>query len=183
MLKSAYHSARVSNGSPRKMSTGQADRLPTDDKLNRAIISALENDGRTPFSEIANRLDVSEGTIRNRVNAMKEAGLLRIVAIVDPVAAEYKTDAMLGVKVSATASPGDVAKRLTSLSNVVYILWVGGRYDLLVEVVTNDNESFLEFLENEIHGQSDIASVETMMGLQSFKNQFLLKSDWQDRDV
>jgi len=165
------------------MSTGQADRLPTDDKLNRAIISALENDGRTPFSEIANRLDVSEGTIRNRVNAMKEAGLLRIVAIVDPVAAEYKTDAMLGVKVSATASPGDVAKRLTSLSNVVYILWVGGRYDLLVEVVTNDNESFLEFLENEIHGQSDIASVETMMGLQSFKNQFLLKSDWQDRDV
>jgi Lrp/AsnC family transcriptional regulator, regulator for asnA, asnC and gidA len=183
MTKSAPRSARVSEGNLRKFPARQPGKSPTDDKLNRAIISALEEDGRTAFSEIADRLKVSEGTIRNRVNAMKEAGLLRIVAIVDPAAAEYKTDAMLGVKVSPSASPGEVAERLAALPNVVYILWVGGRYDLLIEVVTNDKDGFLEFLENEIHGHSDIASAEIMMGLHSFKNQFLLKSNWEDRDA
>ena len=49
-----------------------------EDSLNSDIIAFLEVDGRLPFSEIANKLGVSEGTIRNRVSAMKEAGLLRI---------------------------------------------------------------------------------------------------------
>jgi Lrp/AsnC family transcriptional regulator for asnA, asnC and gidA len=52
---------------------------------------------------------------------------------------------------------------------------VSGRYDLLIEIVTNDRGDFLEFLETQIHSQADIASSETMMGLKNFKNQFLLK--------
>jgi Lrp/AsnC family transcriptional regulator for asnA, asnC and gidA len=52
---------------------------------------------------------------------------------------------------------------------------VSGRYDLLIEIVTNDHGDFLEFLETQIHSQPDIASSETMTGLKNFKNQFLLK--------
>ena len=70
----------------------QIESLPHKDKLNRSIIQMLQTDGRMPFSEIANELGVSEGTIRNRIANMKKAGLLRIVAIVDPTAAEYKSD-------------------------------------------------------------------------------------------
>ena len=62
------------------------------------------------------------------------------------------------------------------------ILWVSGRYDLLVEVVSNDRDGLLHFLDTEIHGAADIASVETMTGLKNYKNQFLLKSDWGERD-
>ena len=79
--------------------------------------------------------------------------MLRIVAIADPVAVEYQTDAMMGIKVARGHSPQEVATRLASLPEVVYILWVGGRYDLLVEVVSNDHDAFLSFLETEIHGQ------------------------------
>lgn len=153
-----------------------------DDDLNRAIITLLQRDGRMPFSEIAERLEVSEGTIRNRVAAMKQAGMLRIIAIADPVVAEYETDAMLGLKVSPDATPAQVAQRLGALPSVVYILWVAGQFDLLIEVVTNDRDEFLEFLHTEIHNQSDIASAETMMGLKNFKNQFLLKSEWEEND-
>ena len=151
-----------------------------DDELNRSIIAMLQRDGRTAYSEIAHELDVSEGTIRNRVASMKQAGMLRIVAIVDPVVAEYKTDAMLGVKIAPGHSPQAVAERLTFLPDVVYILWVSGRFDLLVEIVSNDREGFLNFLNNDIHGQADIASCETMTGLKNFKNQFLLKQNWED---
>ena len=152
-----------------------------EDGLNRSIVALLEKDGRMPFSEIAQTLGVSEGTIRNRVNGMKETGMLRIVAIADPVAAEYQADAMLGLRVAPGHTPEAVAKRLGADQSVVYVLWVAGRYDLMVEVVSDDRESFLRFLETQIHGATDIADAEIMLGLRNFKNQFLLKREWEDR--
>lgn len=161
-----------------KEAARQSDKSSPEDKLNRSIIELLQQDGRMAFSEIAQELGVSEGTIRNRVGGMKQAGMLRIVAMADPVAAEYKTDAMLGLKVAPGHAPQDVAERLAEINDVVYILWVSGRFDLLVEVVSNDRQGFLDFLSQEIHGQPDIAASETMTGLKNFKNQFLLKRDW-----
>ena len=148
------------------------------DELNQSIVAMLQQDGRMAFAEIAQALNVSEGTIRNRVNSMKQAGMLRIVAIADPVAVEYKTDAMLGVKIAPGHTPQAVAERLSKLPDVVYILWVSGRFDLLIEVVSDDRDRLLEFLDREIHSQPDIASVETMTGLKNYKNQFLLKRNW-----
>ncbi len=153
-----------------------------DNQLNRAIISFLQKDGRMPFAEISQLLGVSEGTIRNRVASMKKAGLLQIVAITDPALNEYRTDAMLCLKVAPGATPQAVAGRLAGFDEVVYILWVSGRFDLLVEVVSDDPAQFLEFLDRNIHGQTDIATTETMTGLRNFKNQFLLKRVWSDGD-
>ena len=147
------------------------------DALNRAIVDLLAQDGRLAFKEIAERLEVSEGTVRNRVNWMKRSGMLRIVAIADPTAFHYKADAMLGLKVASSSSPKKVAERLARHGEVVYILWVTGRFDLLVEIVTETEESFLEFLERHCHDQADIAQIEVMSGLAMYKNQFLLKRD------
>jgi len=159
-------------------SSGVVGNFFSEDKLNREIVVMLQSDGRMAFSEIAKSLSVSEGTIRNRFNSMKQAGMLRIVAIADPVAAEYKSDAMLGIKVAAGHTVQALSERLAASLDVIYILWVSGRYDLLVEVVSNDRSGFLSFLDKEIHGHLDIASSETMSGLKNFKNQFLLKQNW-----
>ena len=158
----------------------QSDPRIRGDSLNSSIISLLEVDGRMPFSELAQTLKVSEGTIRNRVNIMKEAGLLRIMAIADPVASDYQTDAIIGIKVAAGCKPESVAARLGKQDAVVYILWVAGRYDLIVELVSDDSDGLLEFLNNEIHDSPDIAGVDVMYGLKNFKNQFLLKRDWTE---
>jgi Lrp/AsnC family transcriptional regulator for asnA, asnC and gidA len=147
---------------------------PSDD-INREIIKILQEDGRTPFAAIAEQLGVSEGTVRNRVNWMKDSGLLRIVAVADPTAIDYIADAMLGIEVAPGATPQSVAERLAQHPEVVYILWVSGRFDLLAEVVFESREDFLNFMSAECYGQSDIASVETMTGLKMYKNQFLLK--------
>jgi Lrp/AsnC family transcriptional regulator for asnA, asnC and gidA len=145
------------------------------DELNQAIIRMLQIDGRIPYNEIAAELDVSEGTIRNRVNRMKQSGMLRIVAIADPSAINYRADAMLGIKVAPGVTPEAVARRLSAFDQIVYILWVSGRYDLLVEVVNDAEEEFLSFVSDNVYNQSDIASVEIMTGMAMFKNQFLLK--------
>lgn len=128
-----------------------------------------------PYAQIAATLGLSEGTVRNRVNSMKQSGILRIVAVVDPIAIDYVADAMLGIIVASDTDPKLVAERLARRPEVVYILWVGGRFDLLVEVVFDGREDFLNFMLTECYGQTDIASIETMNGLAMFKNQFLLK--------
>ncbi len=146
-----------------------------EDDLNRAIIKMLQEDGRLPYKDIATVLDVSEGTIRNRVQSMKQSGALKIVALADPMAIRYKADAMIGIKVASPATPRKVAERLSLYSEVVYVLWVSGRYDLLIEVVCETSESFQAFIENHCFGSDDIDQIEIMTGIEMFKNQFLLK--------
>ncbi len=171
-------------GSPRRSGRGFASRLPRSaalsspgDQLNRAIIKMLQEDGRLPFKTIAEALGVSEGTVRNRVGWMKQSGMLRIVAVADPTAMDYRADAMLGIKIAPGSTPAKVAARLAVHPEVVYILWVSGRFDLLVEIVCDSEEDFLEFLARQCFDQSDIGSLEVMTGLAMYKNQFLLKQD------
>lgn len=147
---------------------------PVDD-LNRSIIKLLQDDGRMPYKDVARALEVSEGTIRNRVQSMKQSGLLKIVALADPMAIRYKADAMIGIKVASPVSPRQVAERLSQFAEVVYVLWVSGRYDLLIEVVCETSESFQKFLEEHCFGSDDIDQLEVMTGIEMFKNQFLLK--------
>ena len=148
--------------------------LPFDD-LNQRIIRLLQDDGRAAYDVIGQKLGVSGGTIRNRVARMREAGMLRIVAVVDPVAVDYETDAMLGIKTAPGVAPATVARRLDPLTAVVYVMWVSGRFDLLVEVVCDEGAQFANFLNEHIHGHPDIAHVEVMTRIGMFKNQFLLK--------
>ena len=54
-------------------------------------------------------------------------------------------------------------------------MWVSGRFDLLVEVVCDEETELTKFLNDHIHGQTDIARVEVMTQIGMFKNQFLLK--------
>lgn len=149
-----------------------------DDRLNREIIDRLQRDGRMAFSEIAQQLGVSEGTVRNRVGAMKSGGALRIVAITDPGVSEYRTEAMIGLKVAPGHRPEDVATRLAQLEEIVYVVWVSGTYDLLIEIVSEDRAGFLSVLSEHVHNSPDIGSSDVMTGLKNFKNQFLLKSNW-----
>ena len=147
---------------------------PADD-LNQRIIRLLQDDGRAAYDVIGQQLGVSGGTIRNRIARMREAGMLRIVAVVDPVAVDYEADAMLGVKTVPGVAPAAVAQRLEPHPAVVYIMWVSGRFDLLVEVVCDEETELASFLNEHIHGQSDIAHLEVMTRIDMFKNQFLLK--------
>jgi len=151
----------------------------TEDDLNRSIIKMLQDDGRLPYKDIARALKVSEGTIRNRVQSMKQSGALKIVALADPMAIRYKADAMIGIKVASPATPRSVALRLSELGEVVYVLWVSGRYDLLIEVVCETRNAFQSFLEEHCFGHDDIDQIEVMSGIEMFKNQFLLKRQAQ----
>ena len=164
----AYQAANANGGDVSPLSSPH-------DELNQQIIRLLQDDGRAAYDEIGQKLGVSGGTVRNRVGRMRDAGMLRIVAVVDPVAVDYEADAMLGIKTAPGIAPAGVAERLDPHPAVVYVMWVSGRFDLLVEVVCDEEIELASFLNDHIHGQPDIAHVEVMTRIDMFKNQFLLK--------
>ena len=172
----ASREAPAVSAQPGRDSTGWVSPLssPADD-LNQRIIRRLQDDGRAAYDVIGQELGVSGGTVRNRVARMREAGMLRIVAVVDPVAVDYEADAMLGIKAAPGIAPAAIAERLDPHPAVVYIMWVSGRFDLLVEVVCDEETELAIFLDDHVHGQTDIRNVEVMTRIGMFKNQFLLK--------
>jgi len=140
------------------------------DPMNRVIIGRLQDDGRTSYSKIARELGMSEATVRNRVNRMIESRLLRIIAVVDPVSLGHTVYAMVGLKLAPGADPRDVAKLFVDCGEVTYVLFAAGRYDLLVEVICEEQEAFRSFLLERCYKNPEIALVEPMMGLELFKS-------------
>lgn len=140
------------------------------DEINRRIIARLQQDGRTPYSTIARELGTSESTVRNRVAQLTRSRILKVIAVVDPVALGYEAYAMVGLTLAVNADPKQVSRRFEQCEQVTYVLFVAGRFDLLVEVITRDHQELSDFLLAQCYNQPDIAGVEPMTALALYKN-------------
>ena len=149
--------------------------VPPIEGLNREILALLQEDGRMPFSTIARTLGISEGTVRSRVAQMRKANLIHFITVVNPLALGYTAWSMLGIKVARGASAHEVARYFRDRPEVVYVMRVAARFDLLAEVVCGSPDELREFLDTCCYGSDDIAEVEPMMGLGLYKS--LLKWD------
>ena len=146
--------------------------IPHIEGLNREIVALLQEDGRMPFSAIARTLGVSEGTVRSRVARMRTANLIHSITVVNPLALGYTAWSMLGIKVARGASADAVARRFRDRPEVVYVMRVAARFDLLAEVVCGSPDELRDFLDSHCYGSDDIAQVEPMMGLGLYKSLF-----------
>ena len=140
------------------------------DPMNRRIIARLQEDGRMPYSVIARELGTSEGTVRNRVNQMVAAKVLRIIGVADPVALGNEGYALVAMRLSSGADPRLVSERFEAREEVTFVLFAAGQFDLVVEVICETHSSLRSFLLEHCYGQPDIASVEPMLALALYKN-------------
>ena len=100
------------------------------DDTDRQILAALQADGREAFSQIADRLGVSPGMIRQRYSRLVELGFLKVVAITNPIQQGLKTMAMIGIRTDGNRML-QVAAQVARLDEVVYLVVVSGRFDIL----------------------------------------------------
>jgi Lrp/AsnC family transcriptional regulator for asnA, asnC and gidA len=140
------------------------------DPMNRRIIARLQEDGRIPYSVIARELGTSEGTVRNRVNQMVAAKVLRIIGVADPVALGNEGYALVAMRLSSDADPQVASQRFEALEEVTFILFAAGQYDLVVEVICETHRALRDFLLEHCYRQPDIATVEPMLALALYKN-------------
>jgi Lrp/AsnC family transcriptional regulator, regulator for asnA, asnC and gidA len=140
------------------------------DAVDSTIIRILQEDGRAPFTTIAKQLGISEGAVRNRVGQLTEAKILRIIGVADPTALGYDAYAMVGIKVAAGQDPEKAAHYFRDRDEVTYVIFVAGRYDLLVEVICETHEQLALFLREHCYSRKDLAEVEPMVCLAMYKN-------------
>ncbi len=137
------------------------------DETNKAIIKELSN-GRNAFSTIAEKIGITENTVRSRVNKLLEEGVLRISGLVDPQSIPEMQVVIMGVKLS-TLDLELKAKEMLKLKGVISVVVVTGRYDLIVQLATStqDDQSLLNFFKNELSKVKGVSDVETFVVYQA----------------
>jgi Lrp/AsnC family transcriptional regulator for asnA, asnC and gidA len=127
---------RRSNGS------GQA-RILLDD-ISKEIIEQLQQDGRRSYASIGQAVGLSEAAVRQRVQRLLEAGAMQIVAVTDPLTLGFSRQTMIGIRCSGELE--QIADQLAAMAEIDYVVITAGSFDLLIEVVCEDDDQLLEIL-------------------------------------
>jgi Lrp/AsnC family transcriptional regulator for asnA, asnC and gidA len=133
------------------------------DATSKAIIEQLQEDGRRSYTEIARAVGLSEAAVRQRVQRLTDSGVMQIVAVTDPLQLGFSRQAMIGIR--ATGDTRLVADAVSTLDEVDYVVLTAGRFDLLVEVVCEDDDELLELLNSRIRTLDGVTATETFVYL------------------
>lgn len=138
------------------------------DELDNLIIKQLQQDGRKPFTNIAQKLGVTEGTIRNRVRRLLDKQAVQIIGVIDPHQIGYDAPAWIGVTVHP-AQLEEAAQQIGALPEVSYLIMVSGEYDLIVEVLCRNREHLASFIREHLQKVEGVQRTQTSLILHTYK--------------
>lgn len=138
------------------------------DESDLKIVEALRRDGRVAFAQIAEQLGVSPGMIRQRYSRLVDQGILKVVAITNPLRMGYKTMAMIGIRTEGSKIL-DVAEKVSKLDEVIYMVISSGRFDIFAEVVCLDHEDLLRFITEKLSTIDGVRESESFIHLKIVK--------------
>jgi Lrp/AsnC family transcriptional regulator for asnA, asnC and gidA len=143
---------------------------PPIDAVSLAIIEQLQEDGRRPYAAIGKAVGLSEAAVRQRVQKLLDQGVMQIVAVTDPLTVGFRRQAMVGINVEGDLDP--VADALTGMDEVEYVVVTAGSFDLLVEVVCEDDDHLLEMINKRIRTLPGVRSTESFVYLKLRKQTY-----------
>lgn len=154
-------------GVTRSQPNGSEVRL---DDVSKAIIEHLQEDGRQSYATIAKHVGLSEAAVRQRVQRLLDAEVMQIVAVTDPLQVGFRRQAMIGIRVDGDLLP--VGDALTEMKEVSYVVTTAGSFDLLAEVVCEDDDELLELLTRRVRTLPGVQSTETFVYLKLNKQHY-----------
>lgn len=138
------------------------------DELDRKLIAALQKDGRTPFSVLAQDLGVSASSVRYRVQRLQDTGLFQIVGIANPLNIGFDRLALIGIRCEAGQAPA-VCEALSELQETSYVVLTSGSFDVMVEVVCRDIEHYTELMFETLQKTPGVVQTESFFVLKAHK--------------
>jgi DNA-binding Lrp family transcriptional regulator len=105
------------------------------DDLDREILSILRRDARTPYTEIADQVGTSEGTVRNRVERLVADGVIERFTVATRTG---NVKAMIEVGVDVNVDTHDVSERVVEWPEVDFVWQVSGEEDIVLVVDAQD---------------------------------------------
>jgi Lrp/AsnC family transcriptional regulator for asnA, asnC and gidA len=133
------------------------------DEVSKSIIEQLQEDGRRPYATIGKAVGLSEAAVRQRVSRLLETGVMQIVAVTDPMQVGFNREAMIGIEVDGDIEA--VANVIEKMPEVSYLVITAGSFDILLEVVCDDDEALLEVINRKIRALPGVRRTETFMYL------------------
>lgn len=143
---------------------------PLLDDVSKAIIAALQQDGRRSYAAIAQDVGLSEAAVRQRVQRLVDGGVMQVVAVTDPTELGFERQAMIGIRATGELEP--VADALAAMPEVDYVVISAGSFDLLVEVVCESDDHLLEIISTRIRTIPQVVATETFVYLKLCKQSY-----------
>ncbi|GGO93689.1 transcriptional regulator [Wenjunlia tyrosinilytica] len=140
------------------------------DAVSKAIIEQLQEDGRRPYAAIGKAVGLSEAAVRQRVQKLLDQGVMQIVAVTDPLTVGFRRQAMVGIKVDGDMDP--VADALAEMDAVEYVVITAGSFDLMVEIVCEDDDHLLEMINKRIRSLPGVRTTESFVYLKLRKQTY-----------
>jgi Lrp/AsnC family transcriptional regulator for asnA, asnC and gidA len=140
------------------------------DDADKAIVELLQQDGRTSYTRIAAAVGLSEAAVRARVQRLVDGNVVQIVGVTDPLRLGFRRQAMVGVKTEGDIEA--VADTLAAIPEIDYVVFVSGSYDLLFEIVCEDDEHLLSLLNDKIRSIPGVRTTDTYTYLRLHKQTY-----------
>lgn len=131
------------------------------DSIDRAIIRALQDDGRASYAELASIVGLSPPAVRQRMQRLIDTELLQVVAVTDPLKLGLPVMALVGLQVDGDIR--EVADAVGAIDEVIYVVLTSGAFDLFAEVVCADMDQLFDVVNHRIKPLVGVRSTESFV--------------------
>ncbi len=139
------------------------------DELDFEIISALREDGRKSFTDLANTLNVSVGTIRNRYEKLVENHVLQVYGRVNPATVGFIAYAHILISVRPSHRIDAILQELVTYPEVAFLAVATGDYDIVLDVMCRDSQHLSELIQDRVQVIEGVVHTKTNMYLKVLK--------------
>ena len=134
------------------------------DEYDILILKELEKDGRKPYSEISKKLEISNTMVNQRVNRMKEPGLIKKMALeLDERKMGYEWSAFTGIILKEDSNSEHIIELLKEIPEVVECYYITGQYTLYIRIVAKNSEHMRRILYEKIDHIPGVLKTESLI--------------------
>lgn len=139
---------------------GQRAFIPLDE-IDEQLLSMLERDGRTSYSDLAATVGLTPGGARARVKRLQEHHVVKIIGVTNPYAVGMQSVASLQIEVSGDID--GVADRLSEYDGVRYVVLGSGRFSIMLEVYAETPQALFTLINRELREVPGVTRIETFV--------------------
>ncbi len=137
------------------------------DKVDIQILHMLMQNAMTPFTEIAQKVSVSPGTVHVRMKKMEKLGIIKSShLLINPLKLGYGITAFLGVYLTQSSMYDNVVKELEKIPEIVDCHYMTGTYSMFVKIICKDTLHLKDILHDKIQMITGIDRTETFISLE-----------------
>jgi Lrp/AsnC family transcriptional regulator for asnA, asnC and gidA len=137
------------------------------DNTDLRILEILREDAKKPYTEVAKRVFVSQGTVHVRMAKMEEAGIVeRTTLKINHAKLGYDITAFIGIYLEKSALYDSVLAKLKEIPEIINIHYTTGNYSMFLKMHCRDTQHLKEILHGRMQQVEGIERTETMISLE-----------------